>query len=1025
MNRLPPHLTVSAVLVLAAAFAPLPATGQTTPVEPYRAGDNSVVARNILPPGQGRYLNFAEFLESQGGTEPPHNTDQLQMYAALIRSLPGLTDKTLVDLFKDASFGVKPGEIEREYSPKDGLVILRDRPFGVPHIYGTTRSDTMYGAGYVTGEDRMFMIDVLRHVGRGRLTELLGPSAANLAMDCAAWLSADYTEEELQGMIDRMAPGADQALAQQAKKDVEDFTAGINAYIDEAMSDPSKLPAEYTALQVAPSSWSVTDTVAVAALIGSQFGVGGGNELRNAFFLDALEAAGHTPLQARAIFDDFRFADDPEAPVTAPGNFPWNLDLGPIDPASRARPDPGTFVDVDDHQGDSCSGVGGFERSARARVPAKVDGPFGAIRLFQRRAASSALLVSPALSKTGQPMAVFGPQVGYWSPEILMELDMHGPGIDARGVGFPGISLYVLLGRGDGYGYSATSAGGDIVDIRAVPLCEPLAGAPTIDSTHYLRARDGQCVEIETRTDSWLSKPTAGGTGLPEMIDMTTERVELAEGDGTGDLSGGKWGIVVGRGEVGGEPVLFVQQRSTYGAEVDSAVTFVEIMNPDLINSADDFHRAFGRFNYTFNWFFVDEDSIANQLVGAHPMRAPGADIDLPYWDDTQWEWRGFLDFDGRPHVTNPQKGFITSWNNKQAKGFRAADGNWAFGPVHRSQPVDDRILAAAQNDGKVDLLELVHAMGDAATVDIRGDKVLPYMLQVIGAEGSAEVREAVGLLDAWQKAGAHRRDLDGDGQYDHQAAVAVMDEWWDRALEAVFEPAVGTAYDDVPHGHHNAPGPRGSAFISGWYGQLQKDLRTVLGLPVQGQFSRMYCGNGDLAACRADLISSLEDAIVALGGSPSTRDFDETLDNIVFSPLGVNPSYEIPWQNRPTFQQVLQFGDVAAAAGSCPGLGSGITQILGTPGRDILVGTTGDDLICGFGGRDKIRGLGGADRLYGAGGRDTLRGGRGKDVLVGGRGKDTLIGGKGKDKLIGGRGRDTCRGGKRDRPRGCERGRH
>ncbi len=38
---------------------------------------------------------------------------------------------------------------------------------------------------------------------------------------------------------------------------------------------------------------------------------------------------------------------------------------------------------------------------------------------------------------------MLGPQVGYYNPEILMEEDLHGPGIDARGAAFPGVNLYV------------------------------------------------------------------------------------------------------------------------------------------------------------------------------------------------------------------------------------------------------------------------------------------------------------------------------------------------------------------------------------------------------------------------------------------------------------------------------------------------------------------------------------------------------------------------------------------------------
>jgi acyl-homoserine lactone acylase PvdQ len=643
-----------------------------------------------------------------------------------------------------------------------------------------------------------------------------------------------------------------------------------------------------------------------------------------------------------------------------------------------------------------------------------VDGPFGPIRLAVPEQASNALLVGSQLSGSGRPLAVFGPQVGYWSPEILMELDLHGPGLHARGVGFPGISLYVLLGRGDGYGWSATSAGGDLVDTRAVEICAP---------NHYLRARDGECVPFTTRTDTWLAKPGPGSCPPacdPEVVQMKTQRAELAESEGTpGDLSAGKWGIVIGTGTVDGTPVAYVRQRASYGAEVDSATAYVEMMDPDRINGAEDFHRAFGRFNFTFNWFYLDEKDIAYQLVGAHPLRAPGTDIDLPVWDGNDWEWQGFLDLAGRPHETSPAKGYITSWNNKQAQGFRAADDNWGFGPVHRSQPLDDRILAAAEGDGTVDLVELIRAMGDAATVDIRGDKVLPFMLEVIGSAGGPEVQQTVALLDAWHDGGAHRRDLDRDGEYEHAPAVALMDEWWDRALEAVFLPALGDAYDDVPHPHHDDPnGGVGSAFITGWYGQLQKDLRSVLGLSVEAPFSRGYCGDGVLLVCRTVLMNSLQAAVDALqadfGQDPGTWDANEEEDRIQYTALGVLGLDSMQWQNRPTFQQVLEFaGETVPVQATCSAAAdSDINQLVGTEGADHLVGTEGPDVACGLGGKDRLKGLGGNDFLIG---------GLGNDKVVGGAGPDRLKGGPGRDRLTGGPGNDRCAGGPgRDRVRGC-----
>src|SRR6266566_4195372 len=83
----------------------------------------------------------------------------------------------------------------------------------------------------------------------------------------------------------------------------------------------------------------------------------------------------------------------------------------------------------------------------------------------------NALLVSARLSATHHPLFVAGPQVGYTYPEILLELDLHGGGIDARGASFPGLSFYVLLGRGKDFAWSATSANSDIVDHYIETLC--------------------------------------------------------------------------------------------------------------------------------------------------------------------------------------------------------------------------------------------------------------------------------------------------------------------------------------------------------------------------------------------------------------------------------------------------------------------------------------------------------------------------------------------------------------------------
>ena len=82
------------------------------------------------------------------------------------------------------------------------MTIIRDSAYGVPHIYGDTRADTMFGAGYAGADDRLFLMDVLRHTGRAELASFLGGS--NAGADAAQWGFAPYTEADLEEQLEAM-----------------------------------------------------------------------------------------------------------------------------------------------------------------------------------------------------------------------------------------------------------------------------------------------------------------------------------------------------------------------------------------------------------------------------------------------------------------------------------------------------------------------------------------------------------------------------------------------------------------------------------------------------------------------------------------------------------------------------------------------------------------------------------------------------------------------------------------------------
>src|SRR2546427_308540 len=172
-----------------------PAVAQPSPGH-YQAFGDARGFLNIVPPGQDGVLNGPEAIAAQGGMFPPHFMDQLGMYGDLVYNAPGLTEAQLLDFYKDASFGVRDDDIDRVYSPTASVTVVRDKSFGVPHIFGDTRYATMFAAGYTGAEDRLFLMDLLRHLGRGRLSEFLGGSPSHHHRDWRPHPSAPPKEAQ-------------------------------------------------------------------------------------------------------------------------------------------------------------------------------------------------------------------------------------------------------------------------------------------------------------------------------------------------------------------------------------------------------------------------------------------------------------------------------------------------------------------------------------------------------------------------------------------------------------------------------------------------------------------------------------------------------------------------------------------------------------------------------------------------------------------------------------------------------------
>jgi len=893
-----------ALAILAAALAPLGSARAQAPGQ-YRDGEYDLI-RNILPPGQTGFLDALDVARHQLSSSyyAPHQDDQEAMYADLLPKAPNITAAAVAADYKDASFGVQPDQVASVEHPHPGVTIIRDRQFGVPHIYGDTDADLVWGTGWVLGEDRLFLTDVLRHYGRSRLASFLGPDRSFIEMDCQQAQLTGYTEAELNAQIARLPAPYPQLMPS--------YIDGINAYIDATLTDPTRLPAEYAAFGLRPQHFNGGDVIAIAGLVGGIFGKGGGVETRNAAFLRALYAAfgGPTnaahpdPARARQIFTDFMEANDPAAPPTVDQPFPY-------EPGPYSFDAPGAALTRDDplSPGGACTttGIPTVSRSSAFASVASLAHP--------PKAMSNALLVDAAHSTSGRPIAVFGPQVAYFEPEILMEEDLHSPSVAARGATFPGTNFIIELGHGSDYAWSATSAGTDNVDQFAERLCNPSSADPlaSVDPQSQFYMWKGRCIRMYERTDQEIAPPSPGSTScpsdcLPVVVTIKVERTVH------GPVVSRTTALLDGR-EV---PVAISSERSTFMHEADSVSGFTAFNAPSLLRSPQDFLTAASHINYVFNWFYIDNAHIAYYQSGALPIRAPGVHPDLATWGTGEFDWQGnwdwstgsvgqLLAFDGHPHAIDPPRGFITSWNNKGAPGFRAADDSWSWGPVHRSQSLDNEIRGyLSRQGGKMSLVDLVNAMESAASVDLRGTQVLPWALALIGDDPS--VVPQTQLLKQWYTSGAHRRDRRGRGVYDDIKAVELINAWYPRLLHAIFDQYVqapcGAAppwgAPVAPEECDDRPGVLGSAYIEGWYGYAQKALQMALGAATAQPYAVAYCSS----SCRSALIASLQAA--AADASRADDRATTTADDIHYRSVGVGSVPDMPWQNRPTFQQVV-----------------------------------------------------------------------------------------------------------------------
>lgn len=814
------------MLVLATLLAGTPAqadeTGRLGPVP-----DSATTAWSSLNPGNGYFA----------GPTRPHLDDQRPGYDAVDDPVADgtLTDTDLGRYFEDDRLGVDPDDVEREEQPGGRAQVLWDG-HGKPHVFADTAPDVAYGAGWATMEARFLYAEVFRAIGRSGVIELRDSTADELlgGLDLSAG-TIDYSDAELNAQIDR-AVAANPEEAPRLLAAIDGYLEGVNAWLD---ANPP-IPAGLGLLGLRWPKWTRADVVACAIALGAMFGQGGGIETNNAAALGSLvERLG--PEEGRAAYEWFRRADGLGAQGHVQGTWPYPVFDDGTAAGTEAPPWP-----------------------LPDSVPV-LDGPPGPASRETPPHMSNFVIVGGDHSASGHPIMVSGPQVGYVSPSMLLEIELNGGDYRASGVTIPGLGFAVLIGHTDAYAWTITAARNDLVDERVELLCEPDGSAPTPESTHYVF--DGVC------TPMWRSATNAS------------------------TMWRSVHGPITHRGSVGGRPVAVSQERASRGFEAMSAPALWKL-NTGAVADAAGFAPALADVPMSMNWGYANADDIAYFHTGRFPVRAAGTHPDMPTWGTGEYEWRGVIDWTAHPQAVDPPEGYLVSWNNRTAAGWILPDHQWTTGAYQRVELLSRGVESAfAAEPGGLTPADVVGVAQRAATTDARAALVLGELLERLDAAPapSAALSRAREVLRDWVSRGAHRRDRDNDWVYD-DAALALSDEVWPVLADLGVAPRAGGAIDDLPLGPRDAPpNMDGEAFSSGW---MSLELDAIAAATPEEAWHWLNVAYQRAAAKQW----------IWLRGRPESWRKSTAFERVRFVPYIFNGS-TMRWQNRPTYQQVLSFG--------------------------------------------------------------------------------------------------------------------
>jgi penicillin amidase len=492
------------------------------------------------------------------------------------------------------------------------VIVERDH-WGVPHVRASSVEDMAEAQGYVVAQDRLWQMDLLRRVGRGQLSEILGPATLNIDKQFRTLGFGRAAERDL-ALVDPTSRGIFEAYAR-----------GVNRFIEQHSDE---LPVEFTLLKYKPAPWTPADSLVISGYMYETLTDSWEEEIDRAKVTDKVGAD-----RARELFSpdaamDHYVVGDPN--VTNDGSQRSHLD--PDDPND------------DDDDDDDMSPDGVLKASAVAPSDAPQLQPERATDLttalansvvgyvrdsqseIRHSLGSNNWVVSGDHTATGKPLLANDTHLELSIPPIWYEIHLTAPGWNVKGLTLPGAPL-VVIGHNDRLAWGFTNNGADVQDLY-IETFNPANSEEYSVNKKWVKAQTiDEIIKVKDRPDEHLSL-------------VITRHGPIVRRE-NGKAYALRWTAT----EPGGLSNVY-----------------------NLLGKAqnwDEFRSVIKKvWGPAQNAVYADTQGNIGYVMSARvPIRKKGhGEVPVP-GDTDDYEWTGYIPFDQLPQSLNPENGLIATAN--------------------------------------------------------------------------------------------------------------------------------------------------------------------------------------------------------------------------------------------------------------------------------------------------------------------------------------------------------------------------